>query len=96
MINIFCITAWGSKNELLDRKLTMSIDGIVKYLTKQSPIDNKYYVTGSDAFDITVHNIDNALVDRMKQGMALTIKIKQDYGVIIESDYTISIIMAED
>ena len=96
MTKIYCITAWGSKNELLDSKLFMSIDGIVKYLTKQSPIDNKYYVTGDGAYDITEANITNALVDRTKQGMALTIKIKQDFGVIIESDYTISIIMAED
>lgn len=96
MTKIYCITAWGSKNEQLGSKFFMSIDGIVKYLTKQSPIDNKYYVTGSDAFDITAHNIGNALIDSKKQGMAFTLSIKQDYGVIIKSDYTISIIMAED
>ena len=96
MTKIYCITAWSQKNEMLNSVLFMSTKGLVKYIKKQNPIDNKYSIPGEGTYDISEDNIANALANRLLHGMALTIKIKQDYGVILESNYTISIIMAED
>lgn len=96
MTKIYCITAWDNQCNMRESALFMSKNGIVKHLIKQCPIDNKYYITGDGAFDITEDNIGHALDDSIKQGMALSIKIKQDFGVVIESQYTISIIYAED
>lgn len=96
MTQIYCLTELNDKMEQQGCELFMSLEGVVKWLEKTAPIDNKMCVTDSDIagyYDITVDNLDMLVTECKKQNMAASFTINSNFFAwTITSKYTLSTI----
>lgn len=100
MTTIYNITEWNNNMEQTNSKLFMTLDGVAKWLAKQSPIDNQINVRDREnagAYDITADNLRTILTASQQQGWVACFSIQQDFVLqVIETHYTLSTVSVED
>ena len=89
MTTIYCIKDINSS----ENEMFMSLEGMAKWLTKKTPIENKFNVIyPKGLYDITPGNL-RKVMDNSKANCGLwpTIHIQQDFFIqIIDTEYVIS------
>lgn len=100
MTTIYNITELNNNMEQTNSKLFMTLEGVAKWLAKQSPIDNQMNVRDRETartYDITADNLRTILTASQQHGWGACFSIQQDFVLqVIETHYTLSTVSVED